>query len=213
MLGKFITFEGGEGGGKSTQSKLLVAAIKENGIQVMHTREPGGTDGAEAIRELLVTGEINKWDAITETFLHLAARRDHVEKMIRPALEAGTFIVCDRFSDSTMAYQGYGHGLGRPFIAKLQNMTIGTFEPDLTIILDVTTDLGMRRAGARSSREDRYEKMGIEFHEQVRKGFRDTAKQEPARCVVLEANDTIENIHRQILDVVNRRLRMSLKIK
>lgn len=211
MQGKFITFEGGEGGGKSTQSKMLVAAIKQAGINVVHTREPGGTDGAEAIRELLVTGDINKWDAVSEAFLHLAARRDHVNKMIQPNLKKGHFVICDRFSDSTIAYQGYGHELGRNFVTKLQNLTIGEFVPDLTFILDISTDIGIRRADARSSREDRYEKMGLAFHERVRKGFKDSAKLDPARCVVVNADDTIENIHKTIIDMANRRLRLSLK--
>jgi dTMP kinase len=208
---KFITFEGGEGGGKSTQSRLLVEAFTKAGLQTLHTREPGGTTGAEDIRQLLVTGEIAKWDPITECLLNLAARKDHIDKLIFPALKSRKYVISDRFSDSTMSYQGYGHQLGRAIIEQLQNLTIGTFKPDLTIILDIPIDTGIDRADQRGGKENRYEKMGKEFHQRVRNGFLEIAKFEPERCVLINANNTIESIHRQIINIVNERLNLSLK--
>jgi dTMP kinase len=210
LTGKFITFEGGEGGGKSTQSKLLVEALQKAGGPVVHTREPGGTPGAEAIRQLLVSGEVDKWDPLTEALLHLAARRDHVTKLIMPALEAGKNIICDRFFDSTMVYQGYGHNLGAPVIEELQKIVIGTFKPDLTIILDISTDSGISRAETRGGLENRYEKMGKEFHEKVRQGFKKIAAGDPSRCILIDANNRIENIHAQIIEAVNARLNFDL---
>jgi dTMP kinase len=209
---KFITFEGGEGGGKSTQSKLLVQAFEKSGLPIIHTREPGGTTGAEDIRQLLVTGEVAKWDATTETLLHLAARKDHINKLILPALQSGKYVISDRFSDSTMSYQGYGHGLGRAIIEQLQNLAIGNFKPDLTIILDIPIDTGITRANSRGDKENRYEKMGKDFHARVREGFLEIAKLEPERCVLINAGDTIENIHRQIVECVNERLGLGLTL-
>lgn len=208
---KFITFEGGEGGGKSTQSKLLQEAFKQNGINAIHTREPGGTKGAEQIRELLVTGEVNKWDAMTEALLHFAARHDHLNNFIYPQLELGNFVICDRFSDSTISYQGYGHQLGLDKMLYLQKQVIGNFKPDLTFILDINIEHGISRAGKRGDSENRYEKMGKEFHLRVRQGFLDIAKKEPERCFLINADDTIQNIHQRIIDITNTKLPLSLK--
>ncbi len=146
---KFITFEGGEGAGKSTQIELLAAALARAGISVRTTREPGGSPGAEEIRRLLVTGPPNRWDAMTEALLHFAARRDHLRGVVLPDLEAGHWVLSDRFADSTMAYQGYGHGLGRGAIEALHALVVGDFAPDLTLILDLPVDLGLERALAR----------------------------------------------------------------
>jgi dTMP kinase len=210
-LSKFITFEGGEGGGKSTQSKLLLEAFKKSGITAIHTREPGGTKGAEKIRELLVTGEVNKWDAMTEALLHFAARYDHLSNFIYPQLELENFVICDRFSDSTISYQGYGYQLGLEKMLHLQKQVIGDFQPDLTFILDIDIEHGISRASNRGDNENRYEKIGKEFHLRVRKGFLEIAKKDPERCFLINADDTIENIHQQIIDIINEKFSLYLE--
>jgi len=210
MKPKFITFEGGEGAGKSTQAKLLAEAFKKAGISVLTTREPGGTEGAESIRNLLVNGDISRWDAVSELLLHLAARNDHINKFIRPNLLAGNNIICDRFTDSTMAYQAYGHGLGAEFVRQVCNLVIGNFQPELTIILDMDIESGIKRAVSRGSGENRYEKMGGNFHERVMDGFLEIATKNPQRCVVINTNCDIQSVHKKILAEVNARLGMKL---
>lgn len=185
--GRFISFEGGEGSGKSTHARLLVEGLRGLSIDVLATREPGGTPGAEAIRELLVRGDTGRWDGITEALLHYAARREHLTKAVWPALELGTWVVSDRFADSTLAYQGYGLGLGQAVIENLHKMAVGDFWPDLTLILDVPVDQGLTRSGGRDSGEDRYERMGADVHERIREGFRKIAARHPERCVMIDA--------------------------
>lgn len=192
--GRFITLEGGEGAGKSTQIGRLAEWLAPRGISVETTREPGGAPGAEAIRDLIVTGSIDRWDAMAEALLMTAARRMHVEQRIRPALDAGRWVVCDRFSDSTMAYQGYAHGLGRDPVEQLQQIAIGGMKPDLTLILDLPVEAGLARANARGNGEDRFERMGIDFHRRLRDGFLDIARREPERCVVIDATADIEAV-------------------
>ncbi|MBC7905841.1 MAG: dTMP kinase [Rhodospirillaceae bacterium] len=204
--GRFITFEGGEGAGKSTQLKMLAEALARAGIEVVTTREPGGSKGAEAIRALLVTGEVDRWDAHTEALLHTAARRDHLVKTIWPALERGAWVVCDRFADSTLAYQGYGHGLPKDFILGLTRLAIGDFAPDLTLILDLPVEEGLKRAGGRGGAEDRYERMGTPFHDRLRQGFLDIAKFEPDRCAVIDATASLDGVHQSIMATIKRRL-------
>ncbi|UEM06206.1 dTMP kinase [Skermanella rosea] len=203
--GRFITFEGGEGAGKSTQLKLLVAALAGQGRDVLPTREPGGATGAEEIRRLLVSGEPGRWDGVTEALLHFAARRDHLTRTVWPALDAGRWVVSDRFADSTMAYQGYGHGLGRETIEQLYAVAVGDFAPDLTLILDIPPGTGVARAHARHDGEDRYERMDLSFHRRLRDGFLDIASREPGRCVVIDAGGTIEQVHAAVLAAVTRR--------
>lgn len=205
MQGKFITFEGGEGSGKSTQSMMLFEALEKAGIETIRTREPGGTEGAEKIRKLLVEGTADSWDAKTELLLHLAARKDHLNRLIIPSLEAGKYVICDRFSDSTMAYQGYGHQLGNRLVEDMQKLAIGGFAPDLTIILDIEVEKGMARANKRKSAEDRYETMGMEFHKRVRQGFFAVAEQDKKRCVVINAENTEDAIHQEITGLVRER--------
>jgi dTMP kinase len=192
--GRFITLEGGEGAGKSTQVKRLAARLAACGIEVVQTREPGGTPGAEAIRQLLVSGDPARWDAMTETLLHYAARRAHVEKTVKPALRRGAWVVSDRFADSTMAYQGYAGSVGRDAVAALHRLVLGDFAPDLTLILDLPVETGLQRAQARLAQqasagaaEDRYERMGTAFHETLRRAFHDIAAREPQRCVLVDA--------------------------
>ena len=186
---KFITFEGGEGAGKTTQIKRLSAYLVGIGQAVIETREPGGSAGAEEIRKLLVEGAPDRWDAETESLLHFAARRDHLVKTIVPALEAGNWVLCDRFADSTIAYQGYGHGVSRRALDQLYALVSQGLSPDLTFILDLAVDAGLDRANRRAIagvavQEDRYERMDVVFHERLRAGFREIAAGEPQRCVV-----------------------------
>jgi dTMP kinase len=204
--GRFITFEGGEGAGKSTQVRLLTAALAGQGRDVLATREPGGATGAEEIRRLLVSGDPNRWDGVTEALLHFAARRDHLARTVWPALDAGRWVVSDRFADSTMAYQGYGHSLGREPIERLYAVAVGDFAPDLTLILDIAPEAGVIRAHARRDGEDRYERMDISFHQRLRAGFLEIAAREPQRCVIIDASRSVDEVHAVILNAVADRL-------
>jgi len=192
--GRFITFEGGEGAGKSTQIRLLAARLKNLGHEVVLTREPGGSAGAEDIRALLVIGEPDRWTALTEVMLHFAARSDHIARTIKPALAQGAWVLCDRFVDSTMAYQGYAQELGRPAIEELTKLVVGPTLPDLTFIFDLPVEVGLSRARARGEGEDRYEKMGPAFHETLRGAFLDIAARDSGRCKVINAALSIEEI-------------------
>ncbi len=197
--GVFITLEGGEGGGKSTQAKMLREALTTRGHEVVLTREPGGSPGAEAIRALLVQGDANRWDGMTEALLNTAARRDHLTKVIQPAMAQGKVVISDRFADSTMAYQGYGHGVDRATLTQLYRSIAGNFQPDLTLILDLPVEVGLARAGARAGNETRYENMAVVFHQRLRDGFRAIAAAEPGRCRVIDANRPVEQVHHDIL--------------
>lgn len=204
--GRFITFEGGEGGGKSTQVKNLAARLRAAGEDVLETREPGGSPGAEEIRGLLVNGAPERWDAMSELLLHFAARRAHLRETVVPALADGRWVLCDRFADSTMAYQGYGHGLGREPVLALYDLVVGGRRPDVTIILDLPVDEGLTRAAARSGGGDRYERMDRAFHERLRDGFLDIAKREPERCVLIDATRSIDAVASAVWDSVSDRL-------
>ena len=208
MRGCFVTFEGGEGGGKSTNLRMLARALRAAGHSVLTTREPGGSDGAEEIRRLLVEGPTDRWDAVSEALLHYAARRDHVLRLIRPALERGDWVIADRFIDSTMAYQGYGHGLGREKIEALQSLAIGLLKPDLTLILDLPVEAGLARAGSRGDNETRYERMANVFHQRLRDGFLDIAMREPDRCVVIDATQDIDSVQKMVRQAVAKKLGM-----
>lgn len=210
QTGRFITFEGGEGSGKSTQIAMLAAALKAKGLPPLLTREPGGVPGAEEIRALLVKGEVNRWTAKTEALLNYAARIEHVSKAIQPALTAGLWVLSDRFADSTTAYQGYGHGLDLDMIAQLHTLSIGDFKPDLTLILDIPAEAGLARANDGSGGEDRYERMDISFHEKLRQGFLAIAKAEPERCAVIDASQSLDVVEEAICATVSQRLGVSL---
>jgi len=200
--GRFITLEGGEGGGKSTQRDRLAARLEAAGFPVVATREPGGAPGAEAIRTLLVDGEPGRWDPLTETLLHVAARREHVVRTIAPALAAGRWVVSDRFLDSTMAYQGMGQGVGRGTIERLSALTLGELKPDLTLILDLPPETGLARAAARHGGEDRYERMDLAFHERLRDAFREIAALEPGRCRMIDATQDADAVEGTIWSAV-----------
>lgn len=204
--GRLITLEGGEGAGKSTQTRALVAALRLRGLAVVATREPGGAPGAEAIRALLVEGEPGRWDGLSEALLHFAARRAHLVDTLRPALDAGRWVVSDRFADSTMAYQGYGHRLGRQAIETLAALTLEGLAPDLTLVLDLPVETGLARAGDRPGAETRYERMDRAFHERVRAGFRDIAEREPGRCVVIDAAAPPERVTAALLRALDVKL-------
>lgn len=189
---------------------LLVAALRGAGIAVQRTREPGGSEGAEAIRQLLLGGDSDRWDAVSEVMLFYAARHDHTVRLIEPALAAGEWIVCDRFSDSTVAYQGYGRGFPLADLKTLQRLAVGTLTPDLTLILDIPVADGLARVGRRSMIADRFETLEREFHERLRQGFLEIASTEPDRCAVIDASGDIAAVHRAVLAAVNARLAVSL---
>jgi dTMP kinase len=186
--GFFITFEGGEGGGKSTQIRRLADRLTITGRDVLVTREPGGSPGAEAIRSLLVTGEADRWSPIAETLLVNAARRDHIEKVIAPALARGATVLCDRFADSTRAYQGVGGGAPESLIDALETAVLGKLKPDLTLIFDLPADMGLMRASGRGGRETRFETKPLDFHARLRAAFLAIAEREPDRCVLIDAS-------------------------
>lgn len=204
--GLFITIEGGEGGGKSTLRAGLAAALRAGGLNVVETREPGGTPGAEQIRALLVTGDADRWGPLPEALLVCAARADHVARVIAPALAAGAIVLCDRFCDSTMAYQGYAGGLGRAAIEALDALTIAQTRPDLTFMLDLPVDVGLARAAARHGGEARFEAKGVAFHQALREAFLDIAAREPQRCRVLDAQAPAEAVCAEALALIRDRL-------
>jgi len=208
--GQFITLEGGEGAGKSTQIALLKKTLESHNIDVIITREPGGSKGGEDIRDLLVNGEANRWEPLSEALLNYAARHEHLEKLIMPTLNKGTWVLCDRFSDSTMAYQGFGHGMNREIIRRLHRLVVDDFRPDLTLILDMPPSTGLTRANSRGTGEDRYERMGMEFHDRLRNGFLEIAKKDPGRCIVIDATGDVGSVAMAIEAEVTERLKVGI---
>ena len=203
--GRFITLEGGEGAGKSTQVRRLAAWLNERGIETVATREPGGSPGAEAIRTLLVSGETDRWDAVTETMLHFAARRDHLRVTVLPALNRGAWVISDRFADSTRAYQGIVQGAGNDVVERLYSLAVGDLRPDLTLVLDLPVATGLARAAERGG-ENRYERMGAAFHERLRTAFLEIAAGEPDRCLVVDADADLDAVAARIAAAVEERL-------
>lgn len=206
----FITFEGGEGAGKTTQISLLAEHIKQvHGTDVVVTREPGGTPEAEKIRDLLVKRDGGNWTAEAEILLLFAARHMHVEHVIKPALEQGKIVLCDRFTDSTRAYQSYGHGLDIGVIERINGVILDGFEPDLTYIIDVPVKVGLGRAGKRmndsGSDEDRFESLDISFHNKLHEGFLDIAAAHPERCYIVDGLKDIEALSQDIKDEFDNR--------
>ncbi|MFY9205121.1 MAG: dTMP kinase [Yoonia sp.] len=197
MAGHFITFEGIDGSGKSTQSRRFAELLTARGDEIILTREPGGSTGAEEIRNLVLTGETDRWSAETEILLFTAARRDHMEKTISPALAAGKTVVCDRFADSTRVYQGATRGDLRSKVDALHDLMIGR-EPDLTFIIDMDPKVALARGLARGSGEDRFEDFGLAFQETLRHGFLTLAHAFPKRCVLIDGNRTVEQIATEI---------------
>lgn len=212
--GKFITLEGGEGGGKTTQATLLAERLRKAGISVVQTREPGGTPRAEAIRELLLSGKAKRFGPLGEAVLFYAARELHLELAIRPALEKGTWVVCDRFNNSTRAYQGAAGGLPLSVIDVLDSAVVGVTRPDLTLVFDLPPELGLQRAaerkGSASSEPaetglDRFETMNLAFHRSLRDEFLAIAKAEPQRCVVVDASCNMQVVADEVWAIVRKR--------
>ncbi|WP_374382725.1 dTMP kinase [Dongia sp.] len=203
---RFVTFEGGEGAGKSTQIRLLADRLRAAGHAVEVTREPGGTKGAEEIRTLLVEGGAGRWQAETEALLHFAARAEHLAHVIRPALMAGKWVLCDRFADSTLAYQGYGQGLDLDWLWTLRRHIVGPTEPGLTLVMDMPVEKGL----ARAETEQRYERMGVDFHRRLGAGFRQLAAAEPDRCRIIDAARSREEIAAEIAGLIEARFGVSL---
>jgi dTMP kinase len=204
--GRFITIEGGEGAGKSTLLRGLVAALNKAGIAALGTREPGGAPGAEEIRRLLVEGAPERWDAASEALLMVAARRSHLTETIWPALAAGRWVVCDRFADSTLAYQGYAGGVALAELEALHHLIAGDFAPHLTLILDLPVALGLARAAARPGAETRFERKDQAFHERLRQGFLDIARRAPQRCVVIDGAAAPDAVAAAALAALRERL-------
>lgn len=204
--GRFITFEGGEGAGKSTQVRRLADRLAAEGREVITTREPGGSPGAESIRELVLKGSADRWSPATETLLMYAARRDHIERVIRPALERGAWVICDRFADSTRAYQGAAGGVDPKFISALETYILEGTRPDLTLVFDLPAEVGLERAHARAGSEMRFESKGTAFHERLRDGFRAIAAGEPERCVLIDATGAMDAVEAAVWSAISERL-------
>ena len=208
VRGIFITFEGGEGAGKSTQIKRLAETLKSRGLDVLMTREPGGSPGAEAVRHVLLSGAAESLGPAMEAMLFAAARSDHVEQVIRPAISTGKIVLCDRFMDSTRVYQGTAAGLGPDFLKPLEDIAINGVVPDLTLILDIDPVEGLRRAATRSSvGPDRYEKETLELHKARREAFLEISQNEPQRCKVINAAKDTDEIARDVLAAVTELVR------
>jgi dTMP kinase len=206
MPGTFISFEGGEGTGKSTHIKRLGSRLKAAGHGLVMTREPGGTPEAEAIRTMLVSGDITRWTAKSEALLNYAAREQHLEQVIRPALAQGATVLCDRFMDSTRAYQGYAAGCDLDFIDALEKAVVATTRPDLTLIFDLDPEIGLERARLRGDAlsEDRYERKGLNFHRKIRDGFLDILRRDPRRCRLVDASLSVDEVEQSVWDIVSR---------
>jgi dTMP kinase len=204
--GAFITIEGGEGAGKSTQARRLVAWLERQGVRAVATREPGGTPTGEQIRDLVMHRGPAAWHPLTETLLFFAARREHLDRVILPALATGRWVVCDRFADSTMAYQGYGAGLGPEPIAALYDLVVGAIKPDLTLILDLPLAAARRRLKRRAGASDRFERRRRAYHERVRAGFLAIAARDRKRCAVIDATQPADAVAAAIERTVRRKL-------
>ena len=202
----FISLEGGDGTGKTTQLKLLSSYIQILGHKTLLTREPGGCDTANQLRSMLLEGDGAKWDGISEALLFSAARNEHLRQVVRPALSEGSWVITDRFADSTTVFQGDGRGMPREQLLQLHNWVVKDTWPDLTLILDLPYEAGLARKeqqAAEGLKETRMESLGAEFHEKVRQGFLQIAEENPQRCKVIDASGTVEEIHTRIIDCLN----------
>ncbi|NOR61895.1 MAG: dTMP kinase [Rhodobacteraceae bacterium] len=203
--GFFLTFEGADGSGKSTQARRLAEALKAEGRDVVLTREPGGSTGAEEIRRLLVEGDPGRWSAETEILLFFAARRDHLERTILPALERGAIVISDRFSDSTRVYQGAARGELRAVVDTMHKLMIGK-EPDLTLVIDIDAETGLKRGLARNSGEDRFEELGAGFQQKLRHGYRALLTDFPTRCIGIDGKGDEDTVATRVRDALIGRL-------
>ena len=203
MNNLFITFEGGDGSGKSTQVNLLKDYLDNLNFETIKTREPGGTPSAEILRDLLTTGEVEKWTPMSEALLMWASRYEHLIQVIEPALNSGKNVICDRFYDSTYAYQGVAHNLGIDKMEKLKKIIIGDIEPDITFVLDIDPKVGLKRSLDRSNQENRFESYNIDFHNKIRSAFLEIAKKNINRCVVIDASLNEQEINNLIITVID----------
>ena len=203
MNNLFITFEGGDGSGKSTQVNLLKDYLENLNFETIKTREPGGTPSAEILRDLLTTGEVEKWTPMSEALLMWASRYEHLIQVIEPALNSGKNVICDRFYDSTYAYQGVAHNLGIDKMEKLKKIVIGDIEPDVTFVLDIDPKVGLKRSLDRSNQENRFESYNIDFHNKIRSAFLEIAKKNKNRCVVVDASLNEQEINNLIITVID----------
>ncbi|MCA3739553.1 dTMP kinase [Phenylobacterium sp.] len=200
--GLFISFEGGEGVGKSTQVRRLAARLQAAGREVVTTREPGGSPGAEAIRNLVLNGSADRWSPVTETLLMYASRRDHIERTLRPALERGAVVLCDRYADSTRAYQGAAGGADPELIQALETFILEDVRPDRTLVFDLDPELGLARALGRPDAEARFESKGLDFHRRLRAGFLAIARDEPERCRIVDASGDPDAVEARVLEAL-----------
>lgn len=203
--GQFITFEGGEGAGKSTQAKRLCDALQSAGVETLMTREPGGTFGAEAIRDLVLSGTEERWSGMTELLLMYAARLDHVEKLIKPALDRGVWVISDRFADSSLAYQGYARGLGADRVKAVHAAVMDNFQPDITILFDIDPILALKRVETRGEEMSRFDKKDIAFHNILREAFLDIANDNAERIFTLDAGGNRDAIQNRIVHALTTR--------
>ncbi len=203
--GVFISLEGGEGAGKTTQAKLLCEALEGAGYETLLTREPGGTKGAEAIRELVLSGRADKWSGMTELLLMYAARVDHVEKFIKPALSRGIWVVCDRFTDSSLAYQGYARGLGVEKVRAVNDAVLGDFAPDVTLLFDIDPVLSQKRVETRGETLTRFDNETLAFHKTLRDAFLEIAAQEKGRIHVVDGAGDCNSIHAHVLHIITQK--------
>lgn len=203
--GKFITLEGGEGAGKTTQAQKLKAALENVGIETVLTREPGGTFGAEAIRNLVLEGTKDRWSGMTELLLMYAARVDHVEKLIRPALERGAWVISDRFADSSIAYQGYARSIGIDRVTKVHDAVMNGFEPDLTILFDIDPVVAMKRVETRGEVLSRFDAESMDFHKELRQAFLKIAEDSPNRIFTLDAGTPRDAVQTRMLYAVTQK--------
>ena len=203
--GRFITFEGIDGSGKSTQTKLLAARLQDEGYDIILTREPGGSEGAEEIRDLVLQGATDRWSAETEILLFTAARRDHIERTILPALIQGKIVICDRFADSTRMYQGISRGDLRALVDQLHCLMI-PYDPDITILIDMDPEIGLKRAKARATAEERFEDFGLDLQQRMRSGFLELAREFETRIAVMEGNRDIV----ELAETIYQRVKLAL---
>jgi dTMP kinase len=210
--GRFIAVEGVDGAGKGVQCAYLLQALGAAGVEAILTREPGGSPGAEQIRELVVNGATDKWDAMTELLLIYAARRSHLQQTILPAVARGTWVISDRFADSSRAFQGIAGGLGLETVEALHRLVVGDFRPDLTIVLDLEPEASLARTRQRGGGEDRFEKKGVEYQNRVRCGFRELALASPSTHVLIDASGSREDVRKLVLEAVSGHLGLELQV-
>ena len=209
---KMIVIDGVDGAGKGVQSRRLLKSLKNAELDAILTREPGGSPAAEEIRKLLVEGDPEKWDSMTELLLMYAARRTHLRDTIWPAIEAGRWVISDRFADSSRAFQGIAGELGLDLVEEIHQLVVGSFQPGLVLILDIPESIALQRAASRGDNEDRFEKKGSDYHSKVRQAFRQISLSNPEHYCLIDANQTIDHVSQKILEAINRHFDLSLEL-